>query len=389
MEMDKKRLREDFVASYRSGTWSMSELCEYYGISRPTGYLWVSRWKPRGSSWSEDRSRAPHRRPHATAEPIVEMILAARRRYGWGAKKLRWKLERDVPTVQWPSVSTFNAILDRHGLLQKRRRRRTYQHPGVVPLETERANQVWPMDFKGQFKLRNGEYCYPLTVSDHYSRKVLLCHGLPSVKGEGVKPLLEKLFREVGLPEAIRTDNGAPFAAQGMHGLCALPVWWMKLGIVHQRIHPSSPQENGQHERMHRELKRETTHPPAYTMSEQQKEFDAFCKRYNGERPHESLGGSTPDELWCEASRRYPSQIPEPEYPSHFEVRKVSGRGAIRLHTNQLFISVALLGEYIGLEEIDDGVWNIVYYNTLIGRIDEKRGTISGAKSVKDLVGQL
>jgi hypothetical protein len=245
------------------------------------------------------------------------------------------------------------------------------------------------MDFKGQFKLRNGEYCYPLTVSDHYSRKVLLCHGLPSVKGEGVKPLLEKLFREVGLPEAIRTDNGAPFAAQGMHGLCALPVWWMKLGIVHQRIHPSSPQENGQHERMHRELKRETTHPPAYTMSEQQKEFDAFCKRYNGERPHESLGGSTPDELWCEASRRYPSQIPEPEYPSHFEVRKVSGRGAIRLHTNQLFISVALLGEYIGLEEIDDGVWNIVYYNTLIGRIDEKRGTISGAKSVKDLVGQL
>lgn len=286
-------------------------------------------------------------------------------------------------------MSTFNAILDRYGKLKKRRQRRKYLHPGVAPLESERANQVWPMDFKGQFKLQTGAYCYPRTVSDHYSRKVLLCHGLESVKGAGVKPLLERLFREVGLPEAIRTDNGIPFVSTAMHGLCALPVWWMKLGIVHQRIHPSSPQENGQHERMHRDLKRETTRPPEHTMRKQQKRFDAFCDRYNREQPHESLGGRVPDDAWPPSPRPYPERLKGPEYPGHMEVRKVSRYGAIRLHRKQLFISVALAGEEIGLEEVDDGVWNIVFYTTLIGRIDEDSGTISGYTSVKDLSGQL
>jgi putative transposase len=247
-----------------------------------------------------------------------------------------------------------------------------------VPASHAAEDQVWPADFKGQFKTRDGCYCYPLTVTDHFSRTLLACRGLPSVKTEQAKPVFRFLFREVGLPEAIRTDNGTPFASTGIHGLCGLNVWWLQLGIVHQRIHPASPQENGTHERMHRELKRETARPAANTLRGQQRKFDAFRRRYNEDRPHEGIGDQVPASLWEPSPRPYPERILPPEYPGHMEVRRVSHCGTFRLHSAQPFLSNALRDQHIGLEEVADGIWNIVYYRTLLGRIDERTNLITG-----------
>jgi transposase InsO family protein len=236
------------------------------------------------------------------------------------------------------------------------------------------------VDFKGQFRTGDGYYCYPLTVTDHFSRSLLACHGLRSVATEGTKSVFRTLFRAVGLPDAIRSDNGAPFASTGIHGLSALNVWWMQLGIVHQRISPSSPQENGTHERMHRDLKRETARPAASSLRAQQRRFNAFRVRYNDERPHEGIGDRTPSSLWMPSSRPYPDHITPPAYPAHLEVRRVSSAGTFRLHAQQPFLSQVLRGEDIGLEEVGDGIWNIVYYSTLLGKIDERSRQITGTK---------
>ena len=359
MQTDTFKQRKAFVESYLSGQWSMTELCEHFGVSRPTGYLWIGRYDPDDPDSLVDRSHAPLHQVNQTDARIVERILETRDKYGWGAKKLLQVLQRSDAQTHWPARSTVNDILDRHGLLRKRRRRHRWSHPGVVPLSSDRPNQIWPIDFKGQFKTRDGVYCYPLTVTDHFSRKLLCCQALPSVKTAGVKPLLQKLFREAGLPVAIRSDNGAPFASNGIHGLCALNVWWMQLGIVHQRIHPGNPQQNGQHERMHWDLKKETTRPACSTMRTQQAAFDRFRHRYNEERPHEAIGGAVPSDLWHPSPRRMPEHILPPEYPGHFEVRRVSNCGAIRLNMKQRFLSNALTNQYVGLEEVDEGIWNI------------------------------
>ena len=374
METNVADERTRFVRDYESGQWSMTELCERYGVSRPTGYKWMDR------SSVADRSHAPHQCPHRTSADLEALIVAARHEYGWGAKKLRQVLRTRYPARPWPARSTFNAILDRHALLHKNRRRPRWAHPGAPPLQTERPNQVWPVDFKGQFKTGDGHYCYPLTVTDHFSRSLLACHGLHSVATAGTKPVFRTLFRAVGLPEAIRSDNGAPFASTGIHGLSALNVWWMQLGIVHQRIPPSSPQDNGTHERMHRDLKRETTRPASLSLRAQQRRFNAFRLRYNDERPHEGIGDRTPSSLWTPSPRAYPEHITPPAYPAHLEVRRVSSAGTFRLHAKQPFLSQVLRGEDIGLEEVGDGIWNIVYYSTLLGKIDERSAHITGTK---------
>ncbi len=284
METNVLKERLGFVRDLQTGHWSMTELCERYGITRPTGYKWLTRFEARGREGLADRSRAAATCPHQTPDALVSMILAARLEYRWGAKKLLHVLRTRHPAYPWPSRSTVNAILERHHLLRKQRRRRRWQHPGAAPLTTARPNQVWPADFKGQFRTGDGRYCYPLTITDHFSRTVLTCQGLRSVTTRDAKPVFRALFRAVGLPEAIRTDNGTPFASTGIHGLAALNVWWMQLGIVHQRIPPASPQENGTHERMHRELKRETARPAAHSLRAQQRRFDTFRQRYNDER---------------------------------------------------------------------------------------------------------
>lgn len=372
--------RLKFVAEYKSGQWSMTELCERYGVTRPTGYKWLTRHRESGRTGLADRSRAPHRCPHRTSDATEALIVAARQEYGWGAKKLLRILRSRHPTRSWPARSTLNDVLERHHLLRKNRRRHRWTHPGAIPVQTDHPNHVWPADFKGQFKTGDGQYCYPLTVTDHFSRALLVCRGLPSVKTALTKPVFRALFRAVGLPDAIRTDNGAPFASTGIHGLSPLNVWWMQLGIVHQRIAPASPQENGQHERMHRELKRETTHPAARSPRAQQSRFDAFRRRYNDERPHEAIGDRTPSSLWTPSARVYPERITPPAYPAHVEVRRVSSAGTFRLHAQQPFLSQVLRGEDIGLEEVGDGIWNIVYYSTLLGKIDERNLQITGSK---------
>ena len=376
METNPLEERFRFVLDFESGQWAMTELCERYGISRPTGYKWVARNGP-GGSGLEELSRAPHRCPHRTTARIEELIVQARRKYGWGAKKLLQILERRDPDRSWPARSTVNDVLERHGMLRKQRRRRKWTHPGAAPLVTDQPNQVWPADFKGKFKMGNGSYCHPLTVTDHHSRSLLGCEALGSMTTAETKPAFRALFREYGLPKAIRTDNGAPFAAHGIHGLCELNVWWLQLGIVHQRIHPASPQENPTHERMHRDLKRETTRPAAHSLRPQPKRFDAFRRRYNEERPHDGIGGRFPASLWTPSPREYSDRIVPPEYPADMEVRRVCNAGTFRFG-GQPFLSLALRQQDIGLEEVADDIWNIVYYTTLLGRIDARTLRITG-----------
>ena len=370
--------RRRFVRAYATGLWSMTELCERFAITRPTGYKWFARWQAAGNDGLATRPCAPLRSPHSTDPALVELLVEARHRYGWGATKLLTVLRGRYPRRPWPTRSTVNAILDRRGLLRKQRRSRRWPHVGATPLETSAPNEVWPADFKGHFKTGDGVYCYPLTVTDHFSRAVLLCRALPSTKTADARPAFLTLFREIGLPDAIRTDNGTPFASTGLHGLAPLNVWWMQLGIVHQRIRPGHPQANGTHERMHRELKRETTGPAAATASAQQRRFDTLRRRYNEERPHDdALAQRTPSMLWRPSSRAYPARIALPEYPSHFEVRRVGSGGIIRFRGRHRFVSHVLEGLDIGLDEVTDGVWNLVFYRTVLGRLDERTGTIT------------
>lgn len=377
METNGVAQRQAFVAAYDTGSWSMTELCERFGVTRPTGYKWVARWRAAGADGLAERGRGPHASPHRTEATVEARLVAVRQRYGWGATKLLRILADQYPTQRWPTRSTANAIFERHGLLRKRRRVRRTPHPGVPVLETTAPNQVWPADFKGQFKTGDGVYCYPLTVTDHFSRAVLLCRALASTKTVDVQPVFLTLFRAIGLPDAIRTDNGAPFASTALHGRSPLNLWWMQLGIAHQRIRPGYPQANGTHERMHRELKRETTGPAAASARAQQRRFDAFRQRYNEERPHEALGLRTPATLWHRSPREYPARIAPPDYPSHFEVRRIGSGGIVKFRGRAAFLSHTLVGADVGLEEVTDGVWNVVYYATVLGRLDERSGQIS------------
>jgi transposase InsO family protein len=376
--------RHHFAHDLESGQWTMTELCLRYGISRNTGYKWLDRYRHEGPHGLLDRSRTPRSIPHQTPPDVVALILEEHRRYGWGPRKILKRLRTRDRRRAWPARSTIFDILARHGHVHHRRRRRPWKHPGAAPLCTIAPNQVWTIDFKGQFRMRNGVYCYPLTVIDHFSRYLLGCQGLVDVAGAGVKPPLRHLFRTCGLPEAIRSDNGAPFASTGIHGLNHLNVWWLQLGITHQRITPGSPQENGAHERLHKTLKAQATRPPAANLNLQQRVFNRFRETYNQLRPHEALDDETPASRWTPSPRPYPERIAPPEYPGHFEVRKVSGAGTFRLHAGQYFLSQALNHEYVGFEEIEDGLWNILYYETLLGRFDEPTHTITGAHFRKE-----
>lgn len=376
METNVGAERRRFVTEFATGAWAMTELCERYGISRPTGYKWVARYAAEGDEGLRDRSRAPHGCPHRMPAAMAQQILAARKRYGWGAGKLLALLEARQPAVPWPARSTCNDLLARQRLLRLHRRRPHWTHPGAGALTTDQPNQVWPADFKGQFRTGDGAYCYPLTVTDHFSRAVLLCRGLRTISVVETHAVFLGLFRRVGLPEAIRTDNGVPFASAGLHGLSTLNVWWMQQGIVHQRIRPGAPQENGTHERMHRELKRETARPPAATLRAQQTRFEAFRRRYNDVRPHEALANRTPSSRWQAPTRAYVETPPAPEYPGHVFVRRVCDRGRIKWHSVPIFLSYALKGQDVGLEEVEDGIWNLLFYRTLLGRLDERTGTL-------------
>jgi len=255
METSPVEQRERFIGDHCLELYAMAELCARYGISRKTGYKWLARFDEGGRLGLRDRSRAPRHCPHRIARAVAAVICAARRQHPtWGPAKLLTWLQPRHPGIEWPAVSTAGDLLARRGLVKKRRRRRQWQHPGVVPATTSQPNDLWTADFKGHFRTRDTLYCYPLTVADQHTRYLLACHGLLSTKGHGVRPIFDRLFREYGLPRAIRTDNGVPFATTGIQGLSQLNVWWLRLGIQHQRILPAHPEQNGAHERMHKTL---------------------------------------------------------------------------------------------------------------------------------------
>ena len=361
------------IEAWKSGVYRDVELFERFGISSKTGYKWIGRYKAEGVDGLRDRSRAPHRCPHRTPDEVAGQIIELRRKHPrWGPKKIVSILKLRDPGVCWPAASTAGEVLKRAGLVKPARRKQGKARATSKLTEAGHPNHVWPMDYKGQFRLGTGRLCYPLTVSDMFSRYLLCCDGQRSTASAGARESLELVFRDHGLPQVIRTDNGQPFASHGLSGLNRLNVWWMRLGIRHERIDPGHPQQNGKHERMHRELKAETARPPAASERLQQQRFDAFRTVWNFERPHEGIGQRPPALLWAPSPREYPEVIPEPEYPGHFEVRRVRPRGVIKFKGRLQFVSEALVGELIGLEEVDDGIWSINFVAFEIGRLDQR-----------------
>lgn len=369
--------RHKFVLACEEELFSMTELCDRFGISRKTGYKWLNRYREGGVEALADRSRAPKTFPHRTPEPIREMLIETRKAHPrWGPLKLLHYLRPRHPEADFPAPSTVGDILKREGLVEPRRRKRRRKHPGTSPIEAEAPAEVWTADFKGEFRLGSSQYCYPLTVQDAHSRYLLGCEALKSTAHDGAKPVFEALFEEHGLPKAIRTDNGGPFASRALCGLSRLSVWWIKLGIEPDRIQPGCPQQNGRHERMHRTLKAKTTRPPAQSFPEQQDRFDEFRGEYNEIRPHQSLGGDVPASRYAPSDRQMPKRSPKPDYPGHTEVRKVSTNAMVKFRNRELFISEVLEGEYVAFEEIDDGVWSLLFHDALLGRLDEHSWTL-------------
>lgn len=370
--------RIQLIADWLSGDYRKSELCRLYGISRPTADKWISRYGEQGWPGLEELGRAPHCHPNQTAEDLRAMIVQTKLRHQkWGPKKVLDWLRDKRAELKWPADSTGGEILKRAGLVQARKRRRRVP-PYSEPFgKCGAPNQSWSADFKGDFLLGNGRRCYPLTVSDNFSRYLLLCRALARPRYDEVQPWFESVFRQSGLPEAIRTDNGAPFASLALGGLSQLSKWWIKLGIKPERIRPGKPDQNGRHERMHRTLKEAV--PPQSNLREQQRHYDPFQEEYNWERSHESLGRKTPGRVHCTSTRSYPAKLREVEYQSGITVRKVRHNGEIKWRGDLLYVSELLAKEPVGLKPIDDDCWELRYSFHLLGVLDERTKAITPA----------
>jgi len=366
-----------FVADCLRGEESMTVLCEHYGISRQTGYELKRRFAAEGPLGLEERSRAPLEHGRATPADVVVRLLEARKeRPHWGPKKLLAKLERDDPGISWPSASTVSEILRREGLSQPRKRRRrplTVDQPFAA---VTAANDAWCIDFKGWFQTGDGQRCYPLTVTDAFSRLVLAIEAIDPVT-EAVKAVLDRLFIEHGVPLSMRSDNGTPFASTGAGGLTRLSADWARMGIRLERIWPGKPQQNGRHERMHRTLKAETCRPPAATVAEQQKRFDAFRHEFNQVRPHEALGQRPPAELYCPSPRPFVAPAGDPAYRADELVRRVRSSGEIRWNGSLLFVSEAIIGQTVAISPRADGHWLVRFADVPLGLIDRQSGQLS------------
>ena len=368
--------RRQFIRDARQRLMTFTDLCALYGVSRVTGYKWLQRANASGLDYLQELSRRPHTCPHATAPVLQDRLLEARRRHPtWGPRKLlalmRRQERRQGTAYAWPARSTVAELLRRHGLTTNRRRRARRGHPGRPLTPMTAPNVIWTADYKGQFRLGDGTYCYPLTVQDGFSRYLLACRGLTGTTTIESRPVFERLFQEYGLPEILRTDNGVPFATGALGRLSQLSVWWIRLGIYPELIEPAHPEQNGRHERMHRTLKRATARPPAPTRRRQQERFELFRDEYNTVRPHEALGDAPPAALYTRSPRPYPTTLPPVEYPPHFEVRLVSANGGIRWLKDWVNVSHVLAGEYVGLEEIDEGEWDLYFGRMKLGRFHE------------------
>ncbi|MGA9533063.1 MAG: IS481 family transposase [Anaerolineales bacterium] len=368
----KQRFIEDYLLNY----YSVTELAERFSISRKTAYKWINRYKDQGQAGLEDQSRRPNSCPWQTPTEIAEELIDLRKAHPHrGPKKLLNAMARREPDRVLPAISTAAKILADAGLVKPRRRHRR-AHPGCPQTKAAEPNDIWPADYKGQFRLKNGQYCFPLTVSDLATRFILGVDAHPTISLEHSFAHFRRLFEEYGLPKRIRTDNGVPFASNALARLSQLSVWFIKLGIYPELIEPGKPQQNGVHERMHRTLKQEATIPPASSLKGQQKKFDAFRQEFNEDRPHESIEMSYPAELYQSSSRQLPKKLETYDYPEQFLVRRVSRGGTIRVFKNQIFVSNTLQEDYVGLEEVDDGVFDLYFCFYQIGRYDLRENKI-------------
>jgi transposase InsO family protein len=350
--------RARFVFEYEKGECNLAELCRHYGIARKTGYKWLERFAEDELRGLQDRSRAAWRHPNQTPREIEQQVLELRQAHmRWGPRKLRRWLEDKHAQQVWPAASTIGELLKREGLVIARKQRRRTP-PYTQPFAAAQApNQVWCADFKGWFRTQDGKRIDPLTMTDAHSRYLLRCQAVEKTDTARVQAIFEAAFREYGMPEAIRTDNGAPFASRAIAGLSRLAVWLMKRDVVPERIQAGHPEQNGRHERMHRTLKEETATPPAANRRAQQQAFQRFRREYNEERPHEALGQKTPATVYVPSPRPFPERVPEPEYDNGFEVRRVYPHGQFFWQGQDVFLSKALAGERIGLEPLDERYW--------------------------------
>jgi transposase InsO family protein len=376
-----------FVFEYGQGERSMTELCERYEIARETGYVWLRRYQAEGLKGLVEKNRAADRHPNQTPAEIERMVLEKRQAHmRWGPRKLKRILERDEPGRRWPAASTIGALLKREGLVVARRKRQRTA-PYTEPLaHADGANRVWCADFKGWFRTRDGERIDPLTISDAHSRYLLRCQAVEKTNTAQVRAIFEAAFREYGMPEAIRTDNGAPFASRAWAGLSQLAVWWMKLGIVPERIEAGHPEQNGRHERMHRTLQQETAEPAAANRREQQRAMERFRREYNEVRPHEALGMQTPAAVYQRSPRRFPARLPEIDYPETMLVVAVHQKGHFRWKKHEVFVSEVLWGEHLGLLPTDER-WFTVYFGKFpIARFDRRHAYLWPMNKAKQYV---
>ena len=368
--------RMRFVIRFQDGE-TMASLCREFGISRKTGYKILDRYEQSGVEGLCDRTRRPFRYANQLPEQVEAAIVAARReKPSWGARKIRERLLRRLPhAVKVPACSTIHAVLDRHGLVSRPTRWRT-RAQGTPLSEGRKPNDLWCTDYKGEFQLADKRYCYPLTVTDHASRYLLLCEALQSNREDAAFMAFERLFKERGLPQAIRSDNGVPFASpHGLFNLSKLSVWWLRLGISIERIRPGHPQQNGRHERMHLTLKQEATRPAGQNFLQQQVKFDNFIQQFNQERPHEALAMQCPAEVYTASSRAYHG-IPEPHYPFHDKTVVVTSCGRLCLYRKKINLSKSLAGQAVGIREVDSGIWLVSFMQYDLGYIDLEEKTL-------------
>lgn len=367
--MDQKVL---FISDYLRETMTFSDLCRRYSISRKTGYKWVKRYHDLGLEGLQDQPRRPKEHPLQTPLTIRKAIidLRSKTKYLRGPKKIQALLKQKHPEWEIPSITTIYKILDKEGLVRRSKRRKRVPVAQQPFSPVHHPNDVWTADFKGQFKTKDETWCFPLTVMDHHSRYLLACSICKGTGLEQSKKAFEALFHEYGLPWRIRTDNGVPFATTAAGGLSELSKWWIRLGIMPERIEPGRPQQNGCHERMHKTLKDETIIPPSNTSKQQQKAFDAFCQDYNNERPHESLDQRTPASIYKPSNRAMPDELPELEYPGHFKIIRVQYNGIITYQGHRVYVASLLKKENVGVEEVADGIYEVYFGPLKVGSFD-------------------
>ena len=370
-------LKVQLVTDHHKKHFSITDLSQKYGISRPTVYKWVRRFKKLGIEGLKELNRAPKNCPHRTDEKMIKLLIQEKlKNRKRGPRKVRAQLKRQYPKLVLPAISTISYWLKKEGLVESRKKR-LHVPPYLQPFcECRAPNDIWSVDYKGQFYMKNNHVCYPLTVSDNFSRFILGCDALPGPRYKPTRASLEEIFREYGLPYAIRFDNGTPFASRCIGGLSRLMIWWILLGIIPERIAKGCPQENGRHERMHRTLKSEALDPIAQNLKEQQKAFDVYQRDFNFDRPHESLNDQTPSDYYTKSKQPYIERPHPPEYGYDYTIRQVRQNGEIKFQGRMFYLTESLAGQPVGLKEIADGLWQLQFSFYILGSVDLRKNKI-------------